>query len=276
LLGAGRSGTTLLATLLNSNPKIQTIGEMHQFANHLIDNKECSCGKKLSECDFWKKIIANINLDKNNLKRIQLINKQKEAHKNILFLLIKSKPDLEYLEFQDHVLEIIYNKCKGKILLDSSKYIARYLLLKKSAILNVKGIYVVRDVRGVVNSFQKQVQTPKAPLKTIMYYNLINFFAQILCTIDRKIIKVRYEDLMESPLPTLNKIYSHVFEENIKEDLLPDFFEMPHIIGGNRMKKKSSVKIVSDNQWETNISRFGQVIYYVLALPTMMLNKYKV
>ena len=38
LLGAGRSGTTLLATLLNNHDSIKTLGEMHQFFEFLFIN----------------------------------------------------------------------------------------------------------------------------------------------------------------------------------------------------------------------------------------------
>ena len=35
---------------------------------------------------------------------------------------------------------------------------------------DLKVIFVVRDVRGVINSFSKNVQTSKKPLRTILYY----------------------------------------------------------------------------------------------------------
>ena len=57
-MGSGRSGTTALATFLGSNDEIQNIGEMHQIFKYLDENKECSCGKLLSECDFWKNKIG--------------------------------------------------------------------------------------------------------------------------------------------------------------------------------------------------------------------------
>ena len=39
LMGAGRSGTTILASLLGANKDILTVGEMHQFLEHIIYNK---------------------------------------------------------------------------------------------------------------------------------------------------------------------------------------------------------------------------------------------
>ena len=39
IMGAGRSGTTALATFLGNNNEIENIGEMHQFFEFLDGNK---------------------------------------------------------------------------------------------------------------------------------------------------------------------------------------------------------------------------------------------
>src|SRR5690606_41764042 len=95
--------------------------------------------------------------------------KKKERHNNIPKLLFNKRPDNEYLKIQNHIFKTITILSPKEWLLDSSKYISRYLLLKQSKQINIKGIYVVRDVRGVINSFNKQVQTPRNPISTIIY-----------------------------------------------------------------------------------------------------------
>ncbi|PHS62306.1 MAG: hypothetical protein COB12_10955, partial [Flavobacterium sp.] len=59
-MGAGRSGTTLIATILGESKNIIAIGEMHQFLEHYLDNKKCSCDKYLNNCKFWSPIIFEI------------------------------------------------------------------------------------------------------------------------------------------------------------------------------------------------------------------------
>ncbi|WP_293297956.1 sulfotransferase [Allomuricauda sp.] len=279
LLGAGRSGTTLMATILNAHKQVQTIGEMHQFIDHINQDKECSCGENLNNCVFWSKIVENLKMSLDDLPCKQIQFEKKEAHKNLAKLILKYKQDKDYLEFNEKVFSEIKEHVEADWILDSSKYIARYLLLEKSVNINIKGIYVVRDVRGVINSFGKQVQTPKKPLSTIVYYLAINFFGQIVFALDPKIIKVKYEDFVEKPEQSLNKIYSHVFAttdgiNNISG--LPEFYEMPHIIGGNRMKANKKISIRKDEKWKENISRSKQIMYYLLVFPLMLLNKYKI
>ena len=50
IMGAGRSGTTALATFLGNSENTLNIGEMHQFFEHLEERKECSCGDQLQKC----------------------------------------------------------------------------------------------------------------------------------------------------------------------------------------------------------------------------------
>ena len=92
LLGAGRSGTTLLATVLNNHTYITTIGEMHQFFEHLEQHKFCSCGEKLNECSFWSGIISKLIYDEKKISDICSNIKQKESHSNIPKLLTLNVP----------------------------------------------------------------------------------------------------------------------------------------------------------------------------------------
>jgi hypothetical protein len=274
LLGAGRSGTTLIATVLGNQPKIQAVGEMHQFQEHLLNNKNCSCGELLEDCVFWEPILNYLDLNLIDLQR----NSQKEKHSNILKLMLTRRADKEYIALQEDIYRGILNSNSESWILDSSKYISRYLLLSKSKLFNIKGLYVVRDVRGVINSFKKQVQTPKRPLSTILYYVLINSFGQLVCWTDKRVIKIKYEDFIKQPDKMVGKILTHITQtdDSRKKPVVPSEFHVPHIIGGNRLKAKSSIVIKPDLEWKNKIPRVVQIVYYFLVFPIMVINKYKI
>lgn len=276
LLGAGRSGTTLLATVLNSHPKIQTIGEMHQFAEYLADDKTCSCGKKLDSCPFWGPIVGDLKSQEIDWGEIKKTQEYKEKHNQILKLWLNKKADHDYLKTQEAIFKSISKNQSKEVLLDSSKYIARFLLLRRSQNLNLKGIYVVRDVRGVINSFKKNVQTPKKPLPAIVYYCLINFFGELVYRGNKNILKIKYEDFIDQPERTVEKLYAHIFEKEKQREKLSREFKMPHIIGGNRMKKHKKINIKKDVAWKRKISRGRQITYYLLSAPFMLINRYKI
>lgn len=273
LLGAGRSGTTLLATLLNNHEDIETLGEMHQFIEYIHENKDCSCGKTLKCCPTWD--LPHKLLD-DDIKEAKNYCKKKEGHRNIPSLIFNKRKDEKYTSIQEQIFLSVSENRQNKWYLDSSKYISRYLLLNKSGIINMKGIYLVRDPRGVINSFSKKVQTTKNPLSTILYYNLINLFGEVVTLCNKNILKIKYEDLVKEPETILDEIFEHVFEDNKRPSEIPEFSKMPHIVGGNRIKSKKKIKLSIDKDWKTNIPRIKQIIYYYLCFPFTFINKYRV
>lgn len=275
LLGSGRSGTTLLATILNSTSKVDTVGELHQFYSHLNDNLKCSCGKFVTECGFWQQVLSHLKIDNKTIERFVINQNKEEEHKHIPFLLLGKKASYDYIESQERLFNAI-GAFKNEWILDSSKYVGRFLLLSQIKSLNVKGIYVVRDIRGVVNSFNKQVQTPKKPISTIFYYLLTNTFAQLICWLDKGVIKLRYEDLVDNPHQAIENIYISLLKAEEININLNEAFDVPHIIGGNRLKRNKTITIKKDMEWKQNISRFNQIIYYFLCLPFMLINRYKI
>ena len=271
LLGAGRSGTTLLATLLNNHNDIETLGEMHQFFEFLEDDKDCSCGKSLKTCNEWKTAVSSLTFNASSKRKFV---EQEETHLKIPGLLVGKTADRKYLTIQEEVFSKIHKHRPSKWYVDSSKYIARFLLLKKSKKLNIKGIYIVRDPRGVVHSFQKKVQTSKSPLSALLYYNTINLFAEIAYRMDNDILKIRYEDLMDQPEETLSCIYSHIFDKKVEVEKLAQYFEIPHIVGGNRMKVEKRIKLKPDKKWKS-LKAYKKTVYYIFALPFSIINNYK-
>jgi len=275
LLGAGRSGTTLLATILNSHPHIHTLGEMHQFLDYYRNNKPCACGQPLDGCEFWAPIVSALNKMKPWSQEEQDYIAKCENHAQIPRLLLFRKPNLKYLQSQETIFQIIFRHLPAPMALDSSKYLARYILLSRSRGLELKGIYLVRDVRGVIHSFSKRVQTQRSAWSSIIYYMLINTFAEILYRLDRKIIKIRYEDLMQDPQSQVESIYRHLFKNDQGRAGMSKNMEIPHIVGGNRMKSESRIQIRYDDAWKRSQKRWKQIVYYFVAWPIMLLNRYK-
>ena len=280
-MGAGRSGTTALATFLGNNSKIINLGEMHQFFEHLNEKKECSCGEKLVECDFWKNKISkeffNSSFDNREL------SENFESHLSIvkhIFKLFGKKEIEKYTSVHSKILENINLNNDKKILLDSSKYIGRALALNNVNHLDLKVIYVVRDVRGVINSFSKKVQTSKSPLSTIVYYVFINSIVEFVTLLffRKKIIKIRYEDLIGNPVHLFDKLerFLNIDLADIKDKIKKEeAFKIGHIIGGNRLKKNKEIYFRKDVSWEVEFSWVKRVVFYVLSFPIMILNRYK-
>lgn len=285
LMGAGRSGTTALATFLGNSTDVLTVGEMHQFFEHIEDQKNCSCGRGLLDCEIWSSVLKKLPKKYiEDTKEFKEFCEDFEYHSAVpkYFLNKFSKEDIQkYKEINETVFQAIQNEYKPKYILDSAKYIGRYLGLKKSEKLNIKTIYVVRDVRGVINSFSKAVQSPRGSISTIVYWLIVNSVAEILYRISQKdsMIKLRYESLIDEPVKEFERLekFLEIDLKNIKDNIKNDAsFEIPHIIGGNRMKENKQIKFQKDIGWREKYSKCKKFLYYMLASPIMLLNRFKV
>ena len=281
IMGAGRSGTTALSAFLGNNNNIQNIGEIHQLLDYLDENKECSCGSLLNECDFWSKRLSKELLQLTFETRD--FSNRFESHFSILkhlFKLFNKKEIAEYKRLHSKIFKQLALYNDKAVLLDSSKYIGRALSLNKLEDLDLKVIYVVRDVRGVINSFSKKVQTPKHPFSTIFYYLIVNSIASFIAffVFRKKVIKIRYEDLIESPISLFEKLeqFLKLDLEDIKNKIKnKQVFEIGHIIGGNRIKSNKEIYLSKDVAWRQNFNWIQRLLYYILAAPIMMINRYR-
>lgn len=63
ITGSGRSGSTLLDMLMNTNPDIAALGEVHRFSMNVgskEDAHKCTCGESIADCEFWRNVIEGL------------------------------------------------------------------------------------------------------------------------------------------------------------------------------------------------------------------------
>ena len=280
LMGAGRSGTTMLATLLGNAPGIQTLGEMHQFLDYYLEDKPLSNGELLSESEFWAPVVAQMEarFTREELVRWNKLRDKVEGHGHIPASLLSSNK--KYQEFQRALFDIIDQVHQSPAVLDSAKYISRALQLARMDKKRVKIIYVVRDVRGVIYSFGKNVQTPKKPLAAMVYYSLINKLGLLTQWVlgAKQVMRLRYESVVEQPEQSLARIQEFIGVDltSVNEKLSKNqAFDMPPIVAGNRMAAAKQIRLNPDFSWKREQSRGAQILYYLLNLPLQLIFKYR-
>jgi hypothetical protein len=284
ILGTGRSGSTILATVLNHHEKINFVGELHHFFSYLNKDSYCSCGKTIHSCEFWEKVLSGLPSSfKNEPQKFVQLCRKMEYHSSIPLHMLGFKTGKEFKEYKDvqeKVVSSIDQQISAGYILDSAKYIGRFLALKKIFKNQVRGIFLIRDLRGVICSFKKNVQTQNTPFKTYIYYLTINTIAHFLSILPGfKILKIRYEDVVGNPKKTFREI-GDFLELDLSECVMKieeqKPFNIPHIIGGNRFKTLSEVTIKKDEKWLNTMPVYKKIFFFILALPLMIINKYNV
>ena len=273
LLGAGRSGTTIVAAMLGAHDNISWHGELIHLANWNDSDHRCSCGEPLRDCPFWQSHdIAG------TLGPGMAAAQEFETHRRVpLSLLLSRRYPGEYRDNQLSLLKSFTGN--GRWLLDSSKYVGRALGLGSCSDLNVRYIYMVRDPRGVVYSFAKSVQTHRSLLNATFYYVVVNLMAQLAVwsRLRGRCLKLRYEDLASDLAGTTDKAGTFLGEDlGGIAGMVSDgrAFSADHVAGGNRWVIDGMTELKPDIEWRGKMGWGKRLLIYFLCLPFQLINRY--
>lgn len=285
IIGAARSGSTLLAKSIGGHSDCFTLGEINRF-NQEIENSEthCGCGELLCECDFWDTIMSDLDLKfglenkKSNNFEVGIfkqITKATSLYRLIPTILFGSKyknPSIEIeLKNTFSLYNEIFSRTKRQNLIDSTKGLFRALILESVAPSGVEFsfVHILRDGRGVLNSELKssykilhkdgslveyEGRKNKSHHKAInswLYVNVRNFVILKLLR-NKKTVFVKYEEFTANPVNEMKRIYKHL---NIDfEDSALDLDKNEnHILGGNASRMNAKKVNKSDEAWKTNL-----------------------
>lgn len=198
ILGRGRSGTSLLQTVLNSHPQISIAPEA-QFIMFLLRRYHNAVWTadtiKAFSRELWlEERLQNWHLNKDSLQQALLHHKNNTNYADIC----------KEVYFQ-------YGKSKEKedlqVVGDKNPHYALYIKHLAELYPNAQFIHMTRDPRDTILSF-KQVNFDANNTATLAYrwniYNkAINKYKQIL---KNRFHLIRFEDLLEKPEETLKDL----------------------------------------------------------------------
>lgn len=176
IVGAGRSGSTLLDKALGSHSKCFSLGEIVNFhqefkrAHHVL----CGCSSLLQDCPFWNSLMRSIDLafyekiledpyafsfhtGTDRGKPAARANRFMQTFLLLLKWKTRTDPSLRESITNTSVLyDAIMRQTGASVLIDSSKNLFRALAIERDlAQYRIKFIHLVRDGRAVLHSTQK-------------------------------------------------------------------------------------------------------------------------
>ena len=256
IMGHSYSGSTLISFIMNQHSEVVSIGEVSYLGYLLPDRWKsrkgmCSCGKPYYYCNYWNRVLAIIAANGVSLEGADFLNGElfgnrldhywKAAHWKKRWCTIHRKlgplirPWRHRRDARHSVFARALVEAAGKsILLDSSKGAQRLLPIMENPAYNLKIINLLRDGRGVVNSYRKRY--PDWDFEQIIRLWLKSEWRQkkLLSQYSKKqVLDIRYEDFCQDPQASIVAICQFL-DINSDEHLL-DFFTGAehHIIGSS-------------------------------------------
>lgn len=288
IVGASRSGSTLLGKILGCDAHTVNAGELvHAPRAYSNPVEYCSCGERVMKCSFWTKVQEEwsnrtIYNDFSEFRDTQLLfGRLRNLPYLMLSRLFNTQKYRQYLLAEKSIYQSIAHVSGKGIIVDSSKSPVRAFALSKIPSVNFQVVHLVRDGRGVIWSQKKaysknpemgiQINLKSIPTwRTACSWVLANTFSEILAdrVLKQDFIRIRYEDLVENPELILKKINTFTgidyrsANKHIQEERE---LSLGHVVAGNRMRMKSKLQLKPDYDWKRFLPKKDEKIFWLIA-----------
>lgn len=297
IAGWGRSGSTLLDRLLGQMDGTVSVGEMRDvWERGVRENRLCGCGRPFLECPMWTQVgqCAFGGWDRLDLDEVIRLRQLLDRPWFVPFLVAprllprRLEGDLrEYARLLAALYAAIDEVNQGRVIVDSSK-IPSFALILRLAGVRLRALHLVRDSRGVIHSWRKQVRLADATdgedfmrrygvASACVRYLMYNGMSHLLAVVGLPYRRLRYEDLVAEPAATVSDIAGFagvrpstgLLAELERRTLLA---APTHTVDGNPMRLDvGSIAIRADEGWRTGLParhrRLASVLTAVLLAP---------
>lgn len=276
VLGTGYSGSTLLSLLLDSHPRMISIGEVDNIVQNFPPPYPCSCGRMIGECTFFSQVREfcaqeGVELDLQNF-RVKLGSGLGHNMRRLLFgSAFGSALELAWLPpvrdallgrlpiYRQHVKQVFDRNAaiaraslkvsNKELFVDSSKTVARVPHLLRRPEIDLRIIHIVRDVRAVAWSALKRESQGVPAESTARYWVRTHKAALRLGALvgEDRYFRFRWEDFCAAPEPVLDRICEFLGVEPV--DLVSRVNAETHHVIGNDIRLRPVRPIRSDEAW---------------------------
>lgn len=261
VLSDNRSGSTLLDQLLGGHEEVVSLGEVHHLAAYAQQDRrlydpvhplDCSCGKALTDCQFWQCVesnlaspLASLNLHSRfhrpgsgriSSRLSRWPRRILHRYPSILNSRIGSSVyDIRRVAADSFALfDAVADVTGVRFVTDSSKSAIRYRALYNYAPGRVFAIVLVRDYRGVVHSKVKRGRDVQ--VTTREWARRLALIEAVTRDVPSECVHtMRYEDLCEDPRREMSQLCDRL-GLSFSDSLLARPQSSLHHLGGSPSK----------------------------------------
>ena len=300
IAGMGRSGSTLIDSILGQIEGFFSVGELRLWARKFHANNSCGCGVPLKGCTVWNTILGRALGGKEHVdayRRAHLSEKGPNLAYGPLALMPRGMSLIKhhfegYLDKLARIYRAIQDTTGCKVIVDSSKFPLYGYALGMISDIDLYVIHLIRDPRAVAYSWRRQRTRPTDlavrndplfkrkvnPIRSCVKWSISNLFAEMLWGHSHKFMRLRYEDFIVRPREAVRGILSLV---GVEQTMLPFIGEHQvllkprHTVSGNPSRFKSGVIELSlDDEWKTRLNDSSKRVVTLLTWPLMLKYKY--
>jgi len=270
--GTGRSGSTLLATLLSRQPAFLGVGELrYVWERSLGQNQLCGCGEPFRRCRFWTDVFADAfgGFDRAEEMDVPTLASSIDRVRHVPALALphlRSHHFGEGLRAYAEILTRLYRSivavAGGGTVVDSSKDPSYAYVLATVDDLELSLVHLLRDSRAVAYSWTRkrvrpeihwevQYMNTRPPLKSALLWDQHNALLEVLGRRHPRSLRMRYEDLVADPDSSLQRVGALSGESVAAVDGALEGTRFPHSVSGNPMRfDRGPLTLRPDTEWK--------------------------
>jgi len=277
IAGDGRSGSTLLDSILSNIEDSLSVGECHRFWVRYYENESlCACSDKIGDCTLWSAVDAKLKEQfewydpsefKEKVKEIQFYRNFKRIPS-----LLSSEEWSRFSEVVRAFYIAISEISEKKVIIDSSKSISWAYMLQQLHGFDVRIIHLERKLTSVANSWKKTIQLPEYPNKAVYMPVKSNWVVakswlktkSMAHKLKRKgaYYFLNYERFVENPQQSLEEIMIFTGDQ-FDIDTLKG--QPNHAIGGNPMRSLlQKIEIRNERSHNKHLTIFERIFFNAL------------
>ena len=297
--GAGRSGTTVLASILDGVEGFASAGEVRRlWERGVAEGRPCGCGRPPVDCPVWSGVVAR-TLETDDaassgeaLQRIISAQHELSRARNRLRLLRSAAGGeaewaaLERVRMALGVACVAFaESTHARVVVDTSKRAEDAAVFAALPDVEHYVLHIVRDPRAVAQSWRRAkafsaagstrtMGTRRLPSTVRRWVENCLGTETLLRYLPRdRSLRVRYEDFSREPRVVVDQILALLgesgeapFEDDHTVRLGPN-----HIVAGNPSRfTTGSVTIRADEEWRGRMPRREQLLVEVVTKPLML------
>jgi hypothetical protein len=279
ILSPSYSGSTLLTFLLAAHPDIATVGELKASAIRDVENYRCSCGALLTRCTFWRQVQQEMEVEGARLsfedfgthfwrgprhfKKLVGAEVRYPMLAALFGLALQLSPPCRkelrtILDQNSRLIRVITRIQRGQIFLDGSKDPERLVQLHKRVGNKIKVVRLLRDGRGVANSYMKHYQVPMRVAVRELQKKEEACDVALARIPAANTITIKYENICHNAMQTTECILR--FANLLPEKKSPQSAANFHILGNN-MRLNTSKTVAPDEKWRTELTESDLALF---------------
>ena len=285
--GTGRSGSTLLARILDRADGVFAAGELrYVWQRGLVEDRLCGCGEPFSRCPFWQAVMQRAYGGRPLDARAVIATQRALTRlRQVPRILTVGGPEAPagYLETLSRLYRAVAEVSGCEVVVDSSKLPSYGFVLAQVPGLDVRVVHLVRDPRGAAHSWRSPKPQPDgggmqrmSVLKSSSLWLAWNASAPVLFRGRAGYLSVRYEDLVARPRDVVEEILAFTDRPGDDTPIVGErtvSLGRSHTVAGNPNRLESGpVQLREDQTWTTALGRPQRVL--VTAMTTPLLGRF--